>query len=317
MSIATSFGTSLIRPRFAGPPSPARGRRRGRAFSARLSRVAGHSTPSARCIHHGTMGRPPPTIPPASTAPSVPRPPARPPHARPAARPQQARSAQGRVPRRRPAPAPRLRRLLPLAAQREKDRRADPLRHARHARMVARQTCRAGRELRARGAARSTPCIYPFIVNNPGEAAQAKRRSAAVTIGHLTPPLVAAGAHGAALEIETLFDEYAAAEQLDPKRAKRSPARSPCAPPYGASPAEAGVDLATGQPALAALDAWLCDIKRCASPTGCTSGGGPPMTLPRRRHGRACPGHPRRDIAALSTSKGAAAPLGWPGQARP
>ncbi len=34
-----------------------------------------------------------------------------------------------------------------------------------------------------------TPLIYPFIVNNPGEAAQAKRRSAAVIISHLTPPL--------------------------------------------------------------------------------------------------------------------------------
>ena len=33
------------------------------------------------------------------------------------------------------------------------------------------------------------PLIYPFIVNDPGEAAQAKRRVSAVTIGHLTPPL--------------------------------------------------------------------------------------------------------------------------------
>ena len=43
----------------------------------------------------------------------------------------------------------------------------------------------------------ATPVIYPFIVNNPGEAAQAKRRISAVTIGHLTPPLIAAGSHGA------------------------------------------------------------------------------------------------------------------------
>src|SRR5208337_3463544 len=64
------------------------------------------------------------------------------------------------------------------------------------------------------------PMIYPFIVNNPGEAAQAKRRIAAVTIGHMTPPLTAAGSHGAALELEALFDEFAAAEALDPRRAK-------------------------------------------------------------------------------------------------
>ena len=37
------------------------------------------------------------------------------------------------------------------------------------------------------------PVVYPFIVSNPGEAAQAKRRIAAVTLGHLTPPLVGAG----------------------------------------------------------------------------------------------------------------------------
>ena len=37
------------------------------------------------------------------------------------------------------------------------------------------------------------PVVYPFIVSNPGEAAQAKRRIAAVTLGHLPPPLVGAG----------------------------------------------------------------------------------------------------------------------------
>ena len=62
--------------------------------------------------------------------------------------------------------------------------------------------------------------IYPFIVNNPGEAAQAKRRICAIIIGHLTPPLTQAGVHGAAQEIEALFDEYASAEMLDPKRAR-------------------------------------------------------------------------------------------------
>ena len=65
------------------------------------------------------------------------------------------------------------------------------------------------------------PLIYPFIVNNPGEAAQAKRRVAAVTIGHLTPPLMAAGTHGATAELEHLFDEYAEAQSLDPRRATR------------------------------------------------------------------------------------------------
>ncbi|MFX6815246.1 cobaltochelatase subunit CobN, partial [Acinetobacter baumannii] len=63
------------------------------------------------------------------------------------------------------------------------------------------------------------PVLYPFIVNNPGEAAQARRRIAAVTIGHLTPPLVEAGTHGDVAEIEAWLDEYAQAQVLDPKRA--------------------------------------------------------------------------------------------------
>ena len=66
----------------------------------------------------------------------------------------------------------------------------------------------------------ATPVIYPFIVNNPGEAAQAKRRISAVTIGHLTPPLIAAGSYGATLELEGLFDEFAEAQALDPRRAR-------------------------------------------------------------------------------------------------
>src|SRR5260221_5292822 len=62
------------------------------------------------------------------------------------------------------------------------------------------------------------PVIYPFIVNNPGEAVQAKRRLSAVTIGHLTPPLSAAGLHGAMAELEALVEEYADAAGPAPRR---------------------------------------------------------------------------------------------------
>ena len=106
-----------------------------------------------------------------------------------------------------------------------------------------------------------TPLIYPFIVNNPGEAAQAKRRNAAITIGHLTPPLVEAGVHGAAAELEALLDEYAAADTLDPRRA-RLIARTILerAAETGLA-AEAGIETAAGGEALQALDGWLCDVK--------------------------------------------------------
>ncbi len=62
------------------------------------------------------------------------------------------------------------------------------------------------------------PVIYPFIVNNPGEAAAAKRRLGAVTIGHLTPPLRAAGLQGEAAALERLIDEYATADGMDRRR---------------------------------------------------------------------------------------------------
>ena len=107
----------------------------------------------------------------------------------------------------------------------------------------------------------AVPVLYPFIVNNPGEAAQAKRRIAAVTIGHLTPPLAQAGAHGAAAELEALLDEYAQAQTLDPRRAKI------LAEVIVARAGETGffrdfaIDSGDPQRALAALDACLCDIK--------------------------------------------------------
>jgi cobaltochelatase CobN len=106
------------------------------------------------------------------------------------------------------------------------------------------------------------PVVYPFIVNNPGEAAQAKRRIGAVTIGHMTPPLMPAESHGAALELEALFDEYATAESLDPKRAKQlAKAILDRAQETGLLQ-ESGAD-ARADPggALQKLDAWLCDLK--------------------------------------------------------
>ena len=107
----------------------------------------------------------------------------------------------------------------------------------------------------------ATPVIYPFIVNNPGEAAQAKRRIGAATVGHLTPPLIAAGSHGAALELEALFDEYSEAQGLDPRRAR---AIAALILERGHETGLLGECAAEGRPpeeALIALDGWLCDLK--------------------------------------------------------
>jgi cobaltochelatase CobN len=64
------------------------------------------------------------------------------------------------------------------------------------------------------------PNFYPFIVNDPGEGSQAKRRSHAIILDHLTPPLTRAELYGDLEQLETLIDEYYEAQTLDPKRLK-------------------------------------------------------------------------------------------------
>ncbi|UFI42966.1 cobaltochelatase subunit CobN [Pseudomonas savastanoi] len=64
------------------------------------------------------------------------------------------------------------------------------------------------------------PNIYPFIVNDPGEGAQAKRRTQAVIIDHLMPPLTRAETYGPLRNLELLADEFYEAQLLDPRRAR-------------------------------------------------------------------------------------------------
>ena len=62
------------------------------------------------------------------------------------------------------------------------------------------------------------PLVYPFIVNDPGEGAQAKRRAHAVIVDHLTPPMTTADAYGKLDELARLVDEYYQVEALDPTK---------------------------------------------------------------------------------------------------
>jgi cobaltochelatase CobN len=109
------------------------------------------------------------------------------------------------------------------------------------------------------------PVVYPFIVNNPGEAVQAKRRLSAVTIGHLTPPLSAAGLDGPLSELESLIEEFAEADGVDRRRVILLEAeiierawRSGLAEDCGLSRDDAP------RAAITKLDAQLCDIKELA-----------------------------------------------------
>lgn len=108
----------------------------------------------------------------------------------------------------------------------------------------------------------SVPTIYPFIVNNPGEALPAKRRLGAVMIGHLTPPLKLAGAHGQLAELEHKLEEYAAAETMDRRRADALKREIMDAALGSGIAGEAGVTSTSDIPkALSRIDAYLCDVK--------------------------------------------------------
>jgi cobaltochelatase CobN len=114
------------------------------------------------------------------------------------------------------------------------------------------------------------PVIYPFIVSNPGEAAQAKRRIAGLTIGHLPPPLVAGGTlSGDARELERLIDEYAQADGLDRRRREKLAKLIVETAQRSGLAGEAGLAGACEtNDALRRIDAWLCDLKDLAVKDG-------------------------------------------------
>ncbi|ARU04170.1 cobaltochelatase subunit CobN [Comamonas serinivorans] len=127
------------------------------------------------------------------------------------------------------------------------------------------------------------PNLYPFIVNDPGEGAQAKRRTQAVIIDHLMPPLARAESHGPLQDLERLVDEYYDALLVDQRRARllkqaiveavratglladladgrpvaaRDTPAGACCPP----PAEAG-EAREDDALIAQVDAYLCELK--------------------------------------------------------
>lgn len=113
------------------------------------------------------------------------------------------------------------------------------------------------------------PVIYPFIVNDPGEAAQSKRRIGAVTLGHMPPPLGQSRLPEALGALERLLDEYSTAEGLDPARRDRLIAAIR-AEAQGRG-VEADLDIPPGASAAEAIpriDRFVCDIKESHYPDG-------------------------------------------------
>ncbi|MEU0270098.1 cobaltochelatase subunit CobN [Nocardioides sp. NPDC006303] len=62
------------------------------------------------------------------------------------------------------------------------------------------------------------PLIYPFLVNDPGEGAQAKRRAHATIIDHLVPPMARAESYGDIARLESLMEEYDRISSMDPAK---------------------------------------------------------------------------------------------------
>ena len=106
------------------------------------------------------------------------------------------------------------------------------------------------------------PHLYPFIVNDPGEGAQAKRRTAAVIIDHLTPPMTQADSHGVMAELESQMDEYYEAAGMDRARSDALLSDILATATRAGITADCGIDEAE-DPAeqLLKLDNYLCDLK--------------------------------------------------------
>ncbi|WP_124110760.1 cobaltochelatase subunit CobN [Palleronia sp. THAF1] len=106
------------------------------------------------------------------------------------------------------------------------------------------------------------PVIYPFIVNDPGEAAQAKRRIGAVTLGHVPPPLKPSGTPERLAHLEALLDEFSNADGLDPKRRDRLQGDIRAEAQSLGVEDDLGLDaVSCSAEAIGRIDRFVCDVK--------------------------------------------------------
>ncbi|MGW0180465.1 cobaltochelatase subunit CobN [Nocardia sp. NPDC003345] len=109
------------------------------------------------------------------------------------------------------------------------------------------------------------PLIYPFLVNDPGEGTQAKRRAHATLVDHLIPPMARAESYGDISRLEQLLDEHANISALDP--AKLPAIRQQIWTLMRAAKMDHDLGLAerpdeeSFDDMLLHVDGWLCEIK--------------------------------------------------------
>ena len=159
------------------------------------------------------------------------------------------------------------------------------------------------------------PVIYPFIVNDPGEAAQAKRRIGAVTLGHVPPPMRDSTAPDRFASLEALLDEFSNADGLDPKRRDRLQADIRNEAQLLGVENDLGLDRASSTAeAITRIDRFVCDIKESQFGEGLHIWGQPDDETPDITHSALAERTALRD--ALDGKRIAAGPSGSPYRGR-
>ncbi|MGH3617707.1 MAG: cobaltochelatase subunit CobN [Pseudonocardiaceae bacterium] len=109
------------------------------------------------------------------------------------------------------------------------------------------------------------PLVYPFIVNDPGEGTQAKRRAHATIVDHLIPPMARADTYGDLARLEQLLDEYATMAALDPDKLPTLRGQIWTLIQSAQLHHDLGADAPPGDDAfddfVLHLDGYLCEIK--------------------------------------------------------
>ncbi|MFI6599662.1 cobaltochelatase subunit CobN [Nonomuraea sp. NPDC050536] len=109
------------------------------------------------------------------------------------------------------------------------------------------------------------PLVYPFLVNDPGEGTQAKRRAHAVLVDHLVPPMARAETYGDIARLEQLLDEHASIAAMDP--AKLPAIRAQIWTLIQAARLDHDLGLADRphdaefDELILHVDGWLCEVK--------------------------------------------------------
>jgi cobaltochelatase CobN len=109
------------------------------------------------------------------------------------------------------------------------------------------------------------PLIYPFLVNDPGEGTQAKRRAHATLIDHLIPPMARAESYGDIARLEQLLDEHANIAALDPAKLPAIRAQIWTLIQAARMDHDLGLDNRPGDEEfdefVLHVDGWLCEVK--------------------------------------------------------